>query len=208
VTETAERVPGTRPAGPAHATRRRRSGALEWVAVILVALIGALLLHAFVVTAYFIPSGSMEPTIKPGDRVLVDRLSYDLHGVHAGDVVVFAKPADDDDPGVRDLIKRVIGLPGERIRSGPGGEILVGGRPLRQPWLTRSAEAHPGPPICSINRTDCIGSTLVLPAGEYYMMGDNRGDSEDSRYFGPVSRSLIVGRAFVRIWPLSRLHWF
>jgi signal peptidase I len=187
--------------------RRRRSG-LEWIAIIAAALLAALLIKTFLVEAYVIPTGSMEPTIEPGDRVLVDKISYDLHAVHVGDIVVFHKPPADLQPGIDVLIKRVIGLPGETLRSGPHGEILVDGRPLAQPWLTASARADPGPAICSINRTDCVGATLHLPRGEYFMMGDNRGDSEDSRYFGPVPGRLIIGHAFLRFWPLSRVAWF
>jgi signal peptidase I len=206
VTETTSGVPRARPA--ARSTSRGGKGLVEWAVIIVVALLAAFLIKTFVVQAFFIPSGSMEPTIQIGDRVLVDKLSYHLHAVHRGDIVVFTKPSDDVDPGVTDLIKRVIGLPGETIRSGPHGQIIVDGHPISQPWLSKEAEAYPGPAICSVDTVDCTGSTLHIPADEYLVMGDNRGNSDDGRYFGPISGKLIIGHAFVRIWPLSRLHWF
>ncbi len=99
------------PAGPQPGRRRVRV-AVEWAAILVVAVLAAILIRSFVVQPFFIPSGSMEPTLKIGDRVLVNKLSYDFHSVHRGDIVVFEKPPDDNTPGVTDLIKRVIGLPG------------------------------------------------------------------------------------------------
>jgi signal peptidase I len=210
VTGTSTVTESVEPAGP-RPQRSSRRGLIEWVVIIVVALLAAVLIKTFLVQAYYIPSGSMEPTIMIGDRVLVDKVSYDLHGVHRGDIIVFSTPPDDTGVGggVKDLIKRVIGLPGETLRSGPDSEIFIDGRLISQPWLTPGARSDPGPAICSVNnQTDCVGDTLHLPKGEYFVMGDNRGDSSDSRYFGPISGHLIVGRTFVRIWPLSRLHWF
>lgn len=177
---------------------------------LVVVVVLAILIRTFLLQAYFIPSLSMYPTLKVHDWVLVDKVSYDFGGIHTGDIIVFDTPPADTEAGkgVNHLIKRVIGVPGESVRSGPHGEIFVDNKLLPQPWLTPSAKSDPGIPICSSNRVDCRGQTLYLPKGEYYVMGDNRGDSEDSRYWGPVARRLIVGRAFVRIWPLSRLHWF
>ncbi len=180
---------------------RRRSTTrtvVEWAVIIVVALVAAILIKTYLVEAYYIPSLSMSPTIKVGDRVLVDKLSYDFGSPHRGDIVVFTKPADDVDPGVKDLIKRVIGLPGQTIQSLPGGAILIDGHVIAQPWLTPFARSHPGPAI----------PRMTIQRGDYYVMGDDRDDSDDSRFFGPIPGRLIVGRAFVRIWPLSRLHWF
>jgi signal peptidase I len=137
----------------------------------------------------------MEPTLKIGDKVLVNKLSYDFHSVHRGDIIVFKKPPNDTTPGITDLIKRVIGLPGETIQSGPNGEIFINGQLIKQPWLTASAKANPGPPV----------PKTVIPPGYYFVMGDNRGDSSDSREIGPIAKHLIIGRAFLLVWPLSRL---
>lgn len=165
------------------------------MAILVAAVLVAFVLQRFVVQAFYIPSASMETTLLPGDRVLVNKLSYDFHAVHRGDVVVFVKPSNDPTPNIRDLIKRVIGLPGETIASGPTGDVLIDGKPIAQPWLTAAARQSPGPPI----------QAQVIPKGEYFVMGDNRSDSADSRVIGPVSTKLIVGRAFVLVWPFSRM---
>jgi signal peptidase I len=193
--------PGAEGASPGAASPRpkRRNSTrrtiIEWGAIVVVAVLAALALRAFVVQPYFIPSGSMEPTLLVGDKVLVNKLSYDFHPVHRGDIIVFKTPPNDTTPGVKDLIKRVIGLPGETISSGATGAIFINGQELKQSWLSPEAIANPGPPI----------PKMVIPAGEYFVMGDNRSNSTDSRTFGPISKNLIVGRAFLRVWPLSRI---
>jgi signal peptidase I len=182
-------------------TRRRRTRrwVLEWLAVVLVAVAVAAVVRVFVVQTFYIPSGSMEPTLMIGDRILVDKLSYHLHGVGRGDIVVFSRPPGEPaSPGLNDLVKRVIGLPGEWISSEPDGTVLINNKPLSEPWLGTLALSDPGPPI----------RRQLIPAGEYFVMGDNRGNSQDSRYFGPISRSLIVGRVVFRIWPISHMSLF
>jgi signal peptidase I len=173
--------------------RKRKSVRLviEWGVILVVAVLAAILIRSFVVQPFFIPSGSMEPTLAVGDRVLVNKLSYDFHPVHRGDIVVFSKPPNDTTPGVTDLIKRVIGLPGETI-SGQNGQVYINGHPLAEPWLPKGDTTQPFP-------------ATFIPRGEYFMMGDNRGDSADSRVLGPIPKHLIIGRAFLRVWPLSRI---
>lgn len=198
---------------PSPKRRGWRRNLIEWGGILVVAVLVAFLLRTFVVQPYYIPSGSMEPTLKIGDKVLVDKLSYHLHSVHRGDVIVFKKPADDYSPGVTDLIKRVIGLPGETI-SMTGGQVYIDGKLLKQPWITRAALSAQQPDVTNeldgngafvcANRT-VLQDFCVIPKGDYYVMGDNRGDSEDSRYIGPISGKLIVGRAFMVVWPLSHL---
>lgn len=189
-------VPAPQPgAGPQPAPgrfgKRSRKALIEWGAIIVVAVVAAVVLRSFVVQPYFIPSGSMEPTLKVGDKVLVDKLSYHLHSVHRGDVIVFSRPRDDPDPAIKDLIKRVIGLPGETI-SASNGQVDIDGRPLREAWLPRGVTtANFGP--------------VRIPSGRYFVMGDNRGNSADSRVLGPISSNLIVGRAFLVVWPLGHL---
>jgi signal peptidase I len=205
-------VIATAPPGQgSHAAPRPRRRVLEWIAIIIVALVAAVVIKTYLVEAYVIPSVSMVPAIEVHDRVLVNKLSFDFgHHPHRGEIIVFHESPADLDPSTPTLVKRLIGLPGETLRSGPHGEIFVDNRLINQPWLTKSAAAFPGPDICSpqYNTTDCRNGVLHLPRGEYYMMGDNRGDSEDSRYWGPISGSHFIGRVFVRIWPLGRLHWF
>jgi signal peptidase I len=187
------------PAAPAEAPPpsgpKWKRAAIEWGVILGVAVVAALVIRIWLIQPFSIPSPSMEPTLKDGDRILVNKVSYDLHGVHRGDVIVFAKPPADTEGGIKDLVKRVIGLPGETIWSGPDGEIFANGQLIKQPWLTAAAKADPGPPV----------PRTVIPAGDYFVMGDNRGDSSDSRVFGPISGKLIVGRAFVIVWPLSRI---
>jgi signal peptidase I len=171
--------------------KRHTKALIEWGIILAVALLAAVLLRAFVVQPYFIPSGSMEPTLHINDKVLVNKLSYDFHSVHRGDIIVFSKPGNDFSPGIKDLIKRVIGLPGETI-SGQDGAVFINGVKLKEPWLPKGSV------------TDSF-SPVHIPSGYYFVMGDNRGDSADSRVFGPIPKHLIIGRAFLRVWPLSRL---
>jgi signal peptidase I len=120
-----------------------------------------------------------------------------LRDLHAGDIVVFARPPAENcgGPPVPDLVKRVVGLPGQRISS-RGNTVLINGKPLAEPWLPR-----PDPLVKPI-------TPITIPRNDYYVMGDNRAQSCDSRYWGPVPRSLIVGKVVAIFWPLSRLHWF
>jgi signal peptidase I len=174
---------------------RRWRWAIEWLVVLAVAVAVAFGVRAYVVQSYLIPSASMEPTLMIGDRILVNKLSYHLHGVGRGDIVVFATPPKEAaDTTIKDLVKRVIGLPGDVISS-KGGRVYIDGTVLAEPWLP------PGTVTMDLPRQ-------TVPPNEFFVMGDNRSDSQDSRYFGPIPRSLIVGRAVLRFWPLSRLHIF
>jgi signal peptidase I len=179
----------------------------EILVVVLVALAVALLLRVFVVQTFFIPSGSMEPTLQVGDRILVNKLSYHLHGVGRGDIVVFSRPPAENCGGteVNDLVKRVIGMPGESI-SLSHGHVVIDGKVLNESWLPSSVQGVtvPGPPGTPYNLT----TPYRIPANHYFMMGDNRTESCDSRYWGPISRSLIVGKVDVRVWPVTSFHFF
>jgi signal peptidase I len=175
--------------------RSSTRNAIEWVVIIAAALLVAVLIKTFLFQAFYIPSGSMEPTLKPGDRVLVNKLSYDLHSIHRGDIVVFKRPPiEANDPTIKDLIKRVIGVPGDLIEE-RDGHVYINGQPIKESYLPAGTTTTNLPP------------TRVLP-GQYFVMGDNRGNSKDSRYIGAISGNLIVGRAFVRVWPLSKLSLF
>jgi signal peptidase I len=185
---------------PSRATNGRRALA-EWVIVVLLAMAAALLVKTFAVQAFWIPSPSMEPTLVPNDRVLVDKLAYDFHPVREGDIVVFRRPPGDTDAQVGDLIKRVIGLPGETVLIKDCG-VYIDGHMLKQPYLPRGWQS-PSSPYCT-HPVD-LPNPYKVPAGHYFVMGDNRTISYDSRYWGPLAASYIVGRAFVRIWPLGRL---
>ncbi len=166
-------------------------GVLEWVLILLGAVAVAFVIKTFLFQAFYIPSVSMEPTLEVKDRVIVNKLSYDFHDVHRGDIVVFKSPPGEDTGTVKDLIKRVIGLPGETVEA-RDGQILINGQPLTEPYLkdgvtTGHVEPHKVPP------------------GHVWVMGDNRPNSKDSRFFGAIDEELIVGRAFVRVWPIPKL---
>ena len=164
---------------------------MEWIVIVAAALITALLIKTFLLQAFYIPSASMDPTLKIHDRVLVNKLSYHFHEVHRGDIVVFKRPPGEHDVNIKDLIKRVVALPGETV-EGRDGHVLIDGRILHEPYV---------PPNTT---TDNFGPTKIAK-NHYWVMGDNRTNSKDSRVFGPIARSLIVGRAFIRVWPLSKI---
>lgn len=205
---------------PGRRRARRRSNsrrnAIEWVVVVAGALLVAIIIKTFLFQAFYIPSVSMEPTLKVGDRVLVNKLSYKLHGVHRSDIVVFERPSSDpqtvegcdgksvtitpqkNTEEVHDLIKRVVAVGGETVES-RGGRIYVNGNLLDEPYLASNtttpafeAAAYP---------TQCIR----VPKGDVFVLGDNRLNSAASNRFGPIPESLIVGRAFVRVWPLGSI---
>jgi signal peptidase I len=180
----------------APARSRARRVALEWAVIIIVALVGSIFIRTFVVQSFFIPSKSMEPTLWPGDRILVDKLSVELGHVNVGDVVVFRAP-----PGVKTqcldavsvLVKRVIGLPGDVLTS-RGNTIVRNGHPLAERW---SHWEPLGGPITRVR----------VPANTYFVMGDNHANSCDSRMWGTVPASSVIGKVVVVVWPWSHLRW-
>jgi signal peptidase I len=180
---------------------------VETAVIVVAALVIALVLRTFVVGTYSIPSGSMEPTLNINDRILVNKLSYDFHGIHRADIVVFSTPKDEHcaGPPVKDLVKRVIGLPGETI-SLSGGQVYIDGKLLSESWLPVSVRQSttPGPGSAAYT----LARPFKVPAKYVFVMGDNRPESCDSRYWGPIPESTIVGKVDIRFWPLSRFHFF
>ncbi len=164
----------------------RRS--LPWAVLLAAAAVAALLLRTYVFQSFYVPSASMEPTLYPGDRMIVVKIG--LGTIHRGEVVVFRRPpGDKEDPGDEDLVKRVIGLPGQTIWS-KGRTIYINGKPIAQPWLPKGE-----PPGAAIPR-------LKIPRNDYFVMGDNRPISYDSRFWHPhfVPRSYIIGEVVLVIW--------
>jgi signal peptidase I len=182
----------------------------ELVVLVVTALVIAVVVKSFIAQAFYIPSGSMLPQLQINDRVVVSKVSYRLHDPHRGDIVVFDAPVGGrkdssplperalhsvvqsiglSAPSTDEYIKRVVALPGERV-EGHGGKVLVDGRELVEPYL-------PGGVVTS------DFSAVVVPPETLWVMGDNRGNSADSRVFGPVPESTVVGRAFVRVWPVG-----
>ena len=176
---------------------RKRSGTrqiLEWLILIAAALALALLIKAFLFQAFYIPSESMVPTLQKNDRVLVNKLSYKLHDVHRGDIVVFKAPPGQED-NIKDLVKRVIGLPGDTIEF-RNGAVWVNGKQLDEGYL----------PDGTLTTQSCgVDAQVTVPAKHYWMMGDNRTASKDSRCFGAIPEGDIVGRVFFKMWPLNKI---
>lgn len=187
-------------AGDPEATEWRSSALRllrEWIIVLVVALSSAFLIRFFVLAQYFIDGPSMQTTLAPNDRVLVNKLSYRLHDVNRGDVVVFDRiTLDGNEVKHDDLIKRVIALGGETVAI-RNCDVVIDGSLLVEPYLADDTEG------CRITDMDPV----VVPVGSVFVMGDNRRESFDSREFGPIDADLIRGRAFVVIWPLSAWAW-
>lgn len=167
---------------------------VEWLGIILVALAAAFLIRGYVFQTFYIPSVSMVPTLQVGDRIIVSKLSTAFGDINRGDVIVFKHPPREQcggDTGPNsDLVKRVIGLPGDELTS-RNNTIYVNGKKLVEHW-----EHAPD-----------LGSEIgyvKVPKNQYFMMGDNRPSSCDSRMWGTLPKSLIVGKVVLRIWPLSQ----
>ncbi|MCL9762580.1 signal peptidase I [Frankia sp. AiPa1] len=208
-----------RPGRPGSGARGRGSFLRELPVLVLVAFLLALLIKALLVQAFWIPSESMERTLLVNDRVLVNKVVYHFRDVHRGEVVVFngkgtgfdhaesvvPKPTNVFSRGVRDaqrllglgapsetdFIKRVIGVGGDTVACCDAeGRVTVNGHPLDEPYVYENDYQRFGP--------------LQVPAGYLWVMGDHRGASSDARQNGPIPQSKVVGRAFVRVWPLNR----
>jgi signal peptidase I len=168
---------------------------VEWALIVAGAVLVAIVIRTFVLQAFYIPSSSMEPTLQIDDKVLVNKLSYKFHDIHRGDIVVFERPPgmSDENGGVKDLIKRVIGLPGDDIEA-RDGHVYVDGRRLNEPYLPPGLQVKPL-------------ARQTVPEDSLFVMGDNRASSKDSTVFGPISKDLVVGRAFIRVWPLDAINF-
>ena len=222
--------------------RSGRDSAIELVLIVITALGLALLIQAFLVKPFRIPSESMVPTLEIGQRVLVNRLDGRFGTPERGDIVVFHPPAGADEtacgvtegqeyaPGLvfhgssdssigiakmpcakptpgeskQNFIKRVIGLPGERLKI-IKGNAYINGRKLSEPYINPASNCDAEVTI----NTDCTFSReIVIPPKHYFMMGDNRDASADSRFWGPVPQKQIVGPAFATYWPPNRIGVF
>lgn len=185
--------------------RRRLRSAVEWVLVIAGALLVALLVRTFLFTTFWIPSGSMEPTLMGGDRrdrVVVNRLAYRIGDPERGDIVVFEVPPGEptitvDGQEVNDLIKRIVGLPGETVELRDGA-VFVDGERLDEDYLPEGTRTEPCTPGVD---------TFEVPDDAVFVLGDNRGMSRDARCWDEpwVDEDSIVGKAVLRVWPLSEL---
>jgi signal peptidase I len=194
---------------PDQPSRRVRHGArwlAEWAIILVLALGAAYLLRTYCFQTFYIPSTSMAPTLQVGDRIIVSKISVELGTIHRGDILVFERPPAEDCGGqqVNDLVKRVVGLPNEYIKS-------IGNNIFWAPIPKNSAA-----PIVwhkldeTWEHSSMLGQSIQTPyytigPNEYYMLGDNHIESCDSRYWGSISKDLIVGKVIFRIWPPSRI---
>ena len=158
----------------------------EMIETVLWALVLALVLRALVIQAFWIPSGSMIPTLLPRDRVLVAKFWYSFAEPKRGQIIVFKYPVDPK----RDFVKRLIALPGETVEI-IEGTVHIDGEPLIEPYVK--------------NRDGLDCGAIEVPEGQYFMLGDNRPNSQDSRFWGFVPEANIKGPAFIRYWPIPRV---
>jgi signal peptidase I len=190
---------------------------VELVVIVALALGLALAIQAWIVKPYQIPSGSMEPTLDIGQRVLVNRFLYHFTDPKIGDIIVFHPPSGADDGtatecGVmpkagepcpqatkgessQNFIKRIVAVPGDTLSVKEGHPVVNGVEKKDEPYITPCGDAA----ACNMPRT------IKIPPDHYFMMGDNRGASDDSRFWGPVPRSWIIGKAFATYWPPDRI---
>ena len=196
------------------ASKKGGGGVLEFLIILIVSFVLVFgFVRPFIVEAFWIPSASMVPTLKYGDRVLVNKFIYRFTEPERGDVVVFKSveggrlPPEENpieriigffrDDGAdraprQDLIKRVVGVPGDEI-SVRGGRLFVNGEPQREPYVNKKYPDR------------SFYAPTTVPEGHVFAMGDNRANSQDSRIFGPVPKENIEGEAFLRFWPPGRV---
>ncbi|KUK13876.1 MAG: signal peptidase I [Synergistetes bacterium] len=165
---------------------KKKSAWREIIETILVAVVLALLIRTFVVEAFYIPSSSMVPTLEPGDRILVLKFYYYFTDPKRGDIVVFRFPLDPS----KDLIKRIVAVGGDVVKIS-NGHLYVNGKEVNEPYV--------------VNRDFYNMPSVTVPKGFFFVLGDNRPNSEDSRYWGFLPRENIKGKAVVRYWPPSRI---
>jgi signal peptidase I len=200
---------------PLERARRRKSVVREYVEAIAIAILLALVIRTLIVQAFTIPSGSMMDTLLVGDYILVNKFLFGpevpltdyrlpaLRVPHRGDIIVFKYPQDEK----RDFIKRIVATPGETVQV-RGQQVLINGQPLDEPYVRRNpgALSHTGSPSFCGYAYAC--EPLLVPPDSYFVMGDNRDNSQDSRYWGFVKRDKVKGKAFLIYWSWdSDRHW-
>ena len=201
--------------------KSKAGGLIELVVIVALALGLALAIQAWIVKPYQIPSGSMEPTLDIGQRVLVNRFIFHFHEPKAGDIVVFHPPEGAESAsecGVlvkkmqpletgeacpkptagessQTFIKRIVAVGGDKLSIKEGHPVVNGKEDSDEPYIRPCGRSS----ICNLPKT------ITIPKGDFFMMGDNRGESDDSRFWGPIPKSWIIGEAFATYWPPDRI---
>lgn len=168
---------------------------ISFLVMVAIIVAGAWLLRSFVIEPFQIPSASMEETIKTGDMVFAEKVSYQFSDPEPGDIVVFSDPQVPS----RTLIKRVIATEGQTVDL-RDGKVYVDGVALDEPYT----QGLPSYPLRTVGNVD-ITYPYTVPKGDVWVMGDNRTNSSDSRYFGPIDKDTVFGKAFVIYWPFESM---
>lgn len=162
----------------------------EWVIIIAVAFVLSIFIRNYAIDTRIVPTGSMIPTIEEQDRLIVDRIFYKFDDLRRGDIIVFQAPEQAMEE--LDLVKRLIGLPGEEVEI-KNGKVFINGQPLNEPYINAKPDYEYGP--------------VTVPENSYFMLGDNRTASKDSHIWGFLPGDKILGRVWVRYWPLDRFGY-
>ncbi len=196
--------PFTNPSAPSQPKHQEESWGVEAVKTIVLSLLLAFGIRTFVAEARYIPTGSMEPTLLINDRLIVDKVSYRLHGPRRGDIVVFNPTATLKEKFDNAFIKRVIGVPGDSIEI-QGGTVFLNGLELTEPYTATPNSTSVEACIYSGFERPYLAKEQIVPENHYLVLGDNRRNSLDGRCWGLVAKEDLVGRAVFRFWPIPRL---
>lgn len=180
---------GHHPVEPASGQAKDKSTTVEIIESIVIAVLLAALIRMFILAPFFIPSGSMIPTLFEGDRIIVSKITYRIWTPQRGDIVVFKYPRDPS----RDYVKRLIGLGGETVAL-KNSHLYINGKLMPEEYLPPGLHFSDYGPV-------------RVPEGHYLMLGDNRNVSEDSRYWGPLPEKNVIGKALMIYWPLNRIRF-
>jgi signal peptidase I len=166
-----------------------KSWLFDWAETIIVAFVMALIIRAFFLQVFWIPSSSMEPTLDIKDRIVVNKVIYHFRSPRRQEIIVFRQVAPEGTPK-KDLIKRLMGMPGEILQI-KKGVVYINDNPVPETHAMNPDFANFGP--------------VTIPSDSYFVLGDNRPGSADSRYWGFLPQKNVIGPAFLRIWPLNKL---
>jgi signal peptidase I len=187
--ESTDEHPAVPPTPACHKSAGRIARVRSWLLPLLLAVAFAFVIRTTAVEAFVIPSESMTGTLQVNDRILVEKTPLDFNGFNRGDIVVFERPASSGPDTPQNLVKRIIAVAGDTVKAREG-VLYLNGSPLEETYVS-SPTSDFGP--------------FVIPEASLWVMGDNRANSADSRVFGPITESSVIGSAFARMWPPTRI---